>query len=71
VVVLKVEVEKSIKMGMVALEQLPCFRPNPAPKVVLPKESVVPPPLVTEASGSIVEAGADTGAQAAVKEAVP
>jgi hypothetical protein len=46
------EVEKSVEMGMATLEKLPQFRPDPAPKVALPKESAAPPPPAMEASGS-------------------
>jgi hypothetical protein len=56
------KVEKSIEMGMAALEKLSRFGPNPTPEVTLPKKSVVPLPLAMEASGSTAEAGADARA---------
>jgi hypothetical protein len=56
------KVEKSIEMGMAALEKLPRFGLDPTPKVTLPKESAAPLPLATEASGSTAKAGADAGA---------
>jgi hypothetical protein len=68
---LEAEVEKSIEMGMAALEKLSRFGQDSAPEVALPKESAAPLPLATEASRSTMEAGADTGAQVAVKEVVP
>jgi hypothetical protein len=64
-------VEKSIEMGMAALEKLPRFRQDSAPEVAPPKESAAPPPPAIEASGSTAKAGADTEAQVAVKEVVP
>jgi hypothetical protein len=67
----EVGVEKSIEMGMVVLEQMSWFRLDPAPEVVLPKESAVPPPPAIEASGSTVEVVADVGSQVVVKEAMP
>jgi hypothetical protein len=56
------KVEKSVEMGMAALEKLPWFGLDPTPKVTLPKESAAPLPLATEASGSTAKAGADAGA---------
>jgi hypothetical protein len=47
----EVEVEKSVEMRMVALEQLSWFRPDPAPEAVL-----------SQASGSTTGAGADARA---------
>jgi hypothetical protein len=47
---LEAEVEKSIEVGMAALEQLPRFGPDPAPDATLPKESAAPPPLMMKAS---------------------
>jgi hypothetical protein len=56
------KVEKSVEIGMAALEKLPRFGPDPTPKVTLPMESAAPLPLATEASGSTTEAGVDARA---------
>jgi hypothetical protein len=58
----EVEVEKSVDMGMASLKQLSRFGTDSTPEVALPKESAVPPPLVTKAPGSTTGAGADAGA---------
>jgi hypothetical protein len=56
---------------MAVPEQLPWFGLDFAPKVELPKESMAPLPPATEASRLSVGVGADAGAQAMVKEAMP
>jgi hypothetical protein len=58
----EVEVEKSIKMGMTTLEQLPWFGLDPTLKGVLPQESAAPPPSVTEVLGSTAGASVDARA---------
>jgi hypothetical protein len=67
----KVEVEKSVQMGMALLDQLPRFGLDPALEGALPQDCATHPPPMAEASGSTTGAGAGAGAQEAVKEVMP
>jgi hypothetical protein len=67
----EVEVEKSIHMGMVALEQLSWFGPDPTLKGALSQESEAPPPAIAETLGSTARVYASAGAQEATKDAMP
>jgi hypothetical protein len=57
-----VKVEKFEHKGMVVLEQLPQFGPDPALEGALPQKREAPLLSTVEVSGSTAGAGASTGA---------
>jgi hypothetical protein len=71
VALLEAKLEKSVQMGMAALEQLPQFGPDPSLEGALPQESEAPPPPMAEMPGLIAGARASAGAQETAKEAAP
>jgi hypothetical protein len=71
VVLSKVEVDKSMQEGKVALEQLLQFEPDLTLKGALPQESEVRPPLMVEMPISTMGAGGSAGAQESAEEALP
>jgi hypothetical protein len=62
VVLLEVEVEKSMQEEMVALEELLQFGPDPFLEATLPEEGEACPPLMVEAPALTVGMGPSTGA---------